>query len=187
MGMPDKASKAPSEPLPLRELNLGSLAEPFSTSIVFDEDERAAIAAFLGVVGIDALRLEYTVTPIARERFQLDGSLTADLTQSCVITLDPVPETISEKVEAELWPEAQIDEDEAENDPAEDNELEEPPLPIVDGKTDLAAFAIEIVSSTMAPYPRKTGAEFNWVDPASGPDGEALSPFADLKKLKPGN
>jgi hypothetical protein len=39
----------------------------------------------------------------------------------------------------------------------------------------------------MEAYPRKTDAKFDWQDPLSGPDGRALSPFADLeKKFKSG-
>ncbi len=46
------------------------------------------------------------------------------------------------------------------------------------------AFVFGLLSAALPPYPRKPGAEFDWVDPKAADPSQA-SPFAELAKLKP--
>ncbi len=172
--------------LPVFIFHAGAVEEPVSGEITFDADERARIATFLGILSLDEFTFAYEIAAASNGRLSLRGKITARLTQSCVVTLEPVSETVDEAVEAELRPLEQLEDDEPPQDAPETIvTLDEPPIPITDGDADLAAFAIEILSTSMTPYPRKTGAEFDWRDPAGGPGGAASGPFAELARLKP--
>lgn len=177
-----------SSKLPVRTIDIGTIIDTHTGHIAFDNEEREAIATLLGLSSLDSLRMDYTITPLANDRFGMSGRFVAELSQPCVVTLEPVSEVIDEAIEAELWPSEQIEDtgapEAAEDEPAEQALPDEPPIPIVAGKADLAAYAIEILSTTMTAYPRKENVEFDWQDPASGPEGRALGPFAELGKLK---
>src|SRR5206468_159341 len=55
-----------------------------------DEGQRAAIARWSGVVSVDRLEARVDIRKISASRFGLTFHLTADVTQSCVVTLEPV-------------------------------------------------------------------------------------------------
>lgn len=188
MSLSGRATQPPE--LPVHLIETGRITEPISGSLELNGNERHAVAVFLGLVGLDSFILNYRIEPLANERFKLTGTLRAELSQACVITLEPIAESIEESIEIELWPDAQIREEETQSAEKEffaEQIDEEPPVPIIAGRADLAGFAIEILSTSMEAYPRNENAKFNWKDPASGPDGRALSPFAQLDKLKSKN
>ncbi|MBX2805599.1 MAG: hypothetical protein KTR19_06485 [Hyphomicrobiales bacterium] len=176
--------------LPAHLIETGSITEPISDVFELNSDERRAVEVFLGLVSLKSLILNYRIEPLSQGRMRLTGKFHAEFSQACVITLEPVPEIVDEPIDAELWPEAKIQEEERSFEDAEvtdDAGLKDPPVPIIAGRADLAGFAIEILSTSMEPYPRRNNAKFDWKDPLSGPDGRALSPFAELKKLKSQN
>jgi hypothetical protein len=157
-----------------------------------DEAERAALAALYGAEEIKRLTFEYEIKPKSKGRFHLVGRMEGELVQACVITLEPVEETISETVDLEFWPPADIDEPRmasARGAGLKDAGLEGAgfelagpgaPEPLHNGVIDVAAVAAEFLSSSMNPYPRKADAEFCWSDERQSASG----PFAALKKLK---
>jgi hypothetical protein len=136
----------------------------------------------------------YRLQPLSQGRFLLSGNLCANVTQACVITLEPVDERIDEAVSVELWPEDQIaaeenDETVVDNHNTEGHgsdvqltDLPDPPEPIVNGRFDLGAFAAEELAAAINPYPRKEGAAFSWTDPTDAL--EKSGPFAALTKLR---
>src|SRR5262245_49552688 len=69
-----------------------------SGRIEANAQERAALAAFYRVDDIAALSLDYSLDPLPSGRYRLTGRLEARLTQLCVVTLEPLPETIGEDV-----------------------------------------------------------------------------------------
>ena len=156
--------------------------------LALEEQDRERVAAFLKIESLESLALEYRLAPAARKRFSLAGTLRAELTQLCGVTLDPVAESIDEAVDLECWPEAQIATMADEDDDVHIKELpEDPPVPIADGAVDLGALAVELLASAINPYPRKSDVEFDWQDAKTKTaDGtNNLSPFASLSKLKP--
>ena len=56
---------------------------------------------------------------------------------------------------------------------------EDPPDPIVDGRIDLGALAVEFLALALDPYPRKPGAEFTPPPEEAPPD----SPFDALPEM----
>jgi hypothetical protein len=179
-----------SPELPVHLVDTGSIIEPISGRLELHGGDLRAVAVFLGLISLDSFLMDYSIEPLEHGRFKLTGKLHAELSQACVITLEPVPEIVDEPIETALWPDSQMRDEELsppEDDDVEPAPLEEPPVRIIGGRADLAGFAIEILSTSMEAYPRKTDAKFDWQDPLSGPDGRALSPFADLeKKFKSG-
>lgn len=157
-------------------------------------DECAAVAARLGVEKIDALTAALEVKAGAGGVTKVTGTVDAALTQTCVVSLVPVPATISEAVEAGFIPEEiALKKKKAKEDAEEELDLgdEDPPEVVRDGRIDLGELAIEQVALALDPYPRAPGAAFDpaaWSSPDQNGENTAPSgPFAALAGLGKGN
>jgi hypothetical protein len=143
--------------------------------------ERAAIAQALDIVSCDVLEADYVVHALGEGRYRLKGSLTARITQECVVTLEPVPEKIVEDVDVAFWPMDSLPH-------AGEEEMEVSCVPEVEaiehGQINAGRVLFEILSASLDPYPRKPGARFEWEDAASEEAPGGAGPFAGLKKLK---
>lgn len=145
---------------------------------------RQALARALDLQGIARLRLEGEIRPEGRADFLLSARLEAEVTQSCVVTLAPVPARIDEPVLRRYladfaWPEGE------EVEIPEDDSTE--PLP---ERIDLAEIALEQLALALPPYPRAPGAELGeavFAAPGDAPLRDRdLKPFAGLASLVPG-
>ena len=87
---------------------------------------------------------------------------------------------VREAVAAEFWPENQLEALTREEDETAESAPSEAPEPIIAGKIDIGAFAVEILASAINPYPRKADAEFVWDEG----EAEKTGPFAALAKLR---
>ena len=147
-------------------------------------EDRQELARMLDILSCDALRVSYTLEPLKKERFRLSGTIDARVTQACVVTLEPVPSTISETFSVELYPASEPKK--AEGEPEEQEVLSTPDIEPYEGSSiDVGTIVYELLSAALEPYPRKEGAEFEWVDPKIAADPTAVSPFAALAKFKP--
>lgn len=145
------------------------------------EDERTEVARALDIMACERLSAAYRITPLGHGRFRLSGALEADVTQACVVTLDPVSAQIREPFEVEFWPDdgmPKICADEVEVLTGDDIE------PIVDGLIDVGRIVFEHVSAALNPYPRKEGAAFDWSDPREQSGEKPPGAFAALARLK---
>jgi hypothetical protein len=148
-------------------------------------DELEAVARALGLLACTRLEASYTIVPGGTGRYTLSGTLRAEVTQACVVTLDPVVSAIEEGFEAAFWPEDDIppprggvlDLDEA----AE-------PRPIVAGQIAVGRVVLECLAESLDPYPRKPGATLDRQEaaPAGTAGGSPESPFAVLANIKIG-
>jgi hypothetical protein len=182
--MPIEDDQLALEPVLSHKLTVTAIEDPVEGHIAFKEPGLSRVKDFLRIEALDRLSIDYRLTPIARGRLSLTGKIEAQLTQLCVVTREPVAESIDEPLSLECWPEEQMGEvPEIDHDASEDAMPEDPPVPIIAGKVDLGALAVELVASAMNPYPRSDGAAFDWQDPQGDP--AASGPFADLAKLKP--
>ena len=68
----------------------------------------------------------------------------------------------------------------------DDEDLEDLPDPIVNGRIDLGGLVAETLVLGLDPYPRKPGVAFADPTPAA-PEPPEASPFAVLRGLKPGD
>lgn len=138
---------------------------------------RAAAAQFASVREVSALAAEFDLSRRGRG-VHVSGRVQARVGQTCVVSLDPVETVVDEAVDLVFAP------------PAKDggvapaaNTLEAAdaqPEPLVDGKLDLGALAVEFLLLGIDPYPRKPGVEFA----APKADDAREHPFAALATLK---
>jgi hypothetical protein len=129
--------------------------------IAADEAQRLALAAEYDLLSVENYRAELLVAPWKRHGVKVTGRVEADITQACVVTLDPVAAHIDEEVEGLFLP--------------DDSKLgrlgfegggeillaaEGPDSPeTFHGDTiDVGALAEQFFGMAIDPYPRKPGA-----------------------------
>jgi hypothetical protein len=150
-----------------------------------NEVERAALAEAYHLVSLTALKAQLTLAkrgPVIR----ITGVLKAQLTQTCVVTMEPFESDVEDQIEIEFAPPDYVTEAwerlaqlEASG---STEDLPEPPDQIMDGKIDLGAVTSEALALALDPYPKKPGAEFE--GPADAAPTPEESPFAVLARLK---
>jgi uncharacterized metal-binding protein YceD (DUF177 family) len=147
-------------------------------------EECIELARELDILTCDSVGVEYAIKSLGKDRYRFSGTLEAAVSQACVVTLDPVPARISETFSIELGPPEALDEGST---PAGDREILSMPdiEPIEDGRIDVGTMVFGMISAALDPYPRRSDAEFDWIDPKIKADPEATNPFAALAKLKP--
>jgi len=166
-----------SRPVRVRDLPAAGTTVTLSASA----EERAAIAAELGLLGLDALSADLAVRPI-RHGARVTGTMKAEAVQACVVTLEPVPEAVAEEIDvAFVKPDERPRPAEIDVDPV----AADPPDPFDGESIDLGALVVEHLVLGLDPYPRRPGAVFEAGDDAAGGGDDRPSPFATLAKLKP--
>lgn len=156
-------------------------------TISADEAERAALAERFSVISIDSLSADLSLRRIRGSALvRLAGRFAADVVQSCVVTLEPVPQHVEEDFELVYGPEVELDEDDLNVDVILDAEAEDPPEPMHNGMIDVGEAVAEHLALALDPFPRAPGAEL----PAEyrfEPEAEAAekpNPFAVLASLR---
>jgi uncharacterized metal-binding protein YceD (DUF177 family) len=166
-------------------------------------ETHAAIAAECDIPAVATLEVRYAIEPRAGGRFEMTGRLKARVTQVCVVSLEPFESDLIQEIELTFapadgpepeWPglkkEARRDQKTgrvreaapAPPPPGNDDQVD-PPEPIVDGKIDLGAVALEFLSLALDPYPKKPGVAFDDIIVDDGQE-ETPSSFAALAHLK---
>lgn len=150
------------------------------------EASRAAMAEIAGLREIISASASFDLKLKSGGRVHVTGEVHGRIGQTCVLTLDPIESAIDEVVDLMFAPPEQIRTlaalvDEAAQ--SEEEEVPDPPEPIVDGVIDLGRLATDVLFLAIDPYPRKSDAVFEppaeIVDPAD-------HPFAALKALQTG-
>ena len=74
--------------------------------VVIDADarQREALAAAHGLLSVERFHADLVVAPWKRNGVKVTGRVEADITQKCVVTLDPLPACIDEEVEGLFLP-----------------------------------------------------------------------------------
>jgi|HubBroStandDraft_1064217.scaffolds.fasta_scaffold00055_47 hypothetical protein len=140
-------------------------------------EERAALARRFGLVSLDRLEAEVRLHRVAAE-IRLEADLSADLVQSCVVTMEPVPAALGETFA--LRYRAGIDEDEADRlalEHPEDEIIE----PLIAESIDIGEAVAQQLSVAMDPYPRVSGAPATSGEVPIG-KSDAFDGLAVLKK-----
>ena len=153
-------------------------------------EECEKLARIDELVALRDLTVEARLTRRGREGLVARGRVTAVVTRTCVVTLDPFETRVDEAFDIVFAPEAEAqaayERAMAELEAATDKarllaEQPDPPDPIIDGRIDLGALACEFLALGLDPYPRKPGAAF---EGRVEDDEPAPSPFAALSKMK---
>jgi len=175
----------PEKALLSRPLKVDEIKDGTSGEIAATEAEREAIASVLDLHSLDRLVLTYRLTRGGEGRLHLVGRLAAEVTQTCVISLDPVSATVDVPVEADFWPAFLLSALEKSSEEPGHSGLLDWPEPIVDGAIDLGPLIYETLATQLDPYPKREGAKFEWRESAPDGSGSAQSnPFAALAALK---
>ena len=160
-------------------------------SIEAEPTERQALAERLGLVEVMSLTAKVELEPLARSGFiRVNGRLTAQVVQTCVVTLEPVPASVSEAFDALFAPEDKMPE--AGDDLSIDPFAAEETLPeaMAGGVIDIGELVAQHLSLALDPYPRAAGVEFTGFDDDGEPEGgpetppPSSSPFGALAALK---
>jgi uncharacterized metal-binding protein YceD (DUF177 family) len=174
-------------PPPLsRTLRVDELKEGEERVIEVNRAEREAIASLLDLRALDRLNFTFRLHRRGQGRLALQGTLAAAVTQTCVVSLEPVESILDVPVEVEFWPVPMIDDLAASPDEAASHGTLDWPEPIEGGKIDLGPVIYETLATALDPYPKREGVSFEWSEaPSTGAEPEqAESPFAALKHLK---
>ena len=145
---------------------------------------RAAMADLADLREVTSATASFDLTLKSGGRVHVTGEVRARIGQTCVVTLDPIENEINETIDLMFAPSEQIRSLSALVDEAaqsEDEEVPDPPEPIVDGVIDLGRLATDALFLAIDPYPRRPDATFDLpaeiMDPAD-------HPFAALKALQ---
>jgi uncharacterized metal-binding protein YceD (DUF177 family) len=124
------------------------------------------------------------VTRESGGRVHVAGHVRARVGQTCVVTLDPIENDIDERIDLIFAPSEQIPQlaDLVDEAAESDEEIPDPPEPIVNGVIDLGRLATDALFLAIDPYPRRLDAVFEPPIVAADPEDH---PFAALKALRP--
>lgn len=166
-----------------RRIHLQRLEErPVELEIEADATEREALCRRFGLEGLQALRANVRLEKLDEaEVYRLEGSLHADVTQLCVVTLEPLHNVVEGSFATNYVPEEEASlpgEIEHEVDPDE-----EAPEPFHGDSIDVGEAVAQEFASMLDPYPRAPDARIE-SDYAGEAESRKPSPFAALEKLK---
>ena len=140
--------------------------------------EREALAARYGIVTLDALQAQLTVRSDVAGEIVVEGHLQADVVQECVVTLEPVDETIATSFDQRYT----LTSTKPVADLMIGPEDSEPPEPLIGDSIDLGELVAEFLSLALNPYPRAPDADAQAEQ--YRPEAPSGGPFAALAKLR---
>lgn len=138
------------------------------------ETERQALADRFELEAIGALTATITLRSVrGGQMVRVEGSLEADVVQTCVVTLDPVPAHVSERFGALFAPESLVPEESLEVDIDPNLDDEDLPEPMVNNRIDIGELVAQHLSLALDPYPRAEGVDFaGHIEDDGGDHGE---------------
>ena len=156
-------------------------------SIEADSEARGRIGEALDLSSLHSLIVDVVLTPDARGGVLAKGRISAAVTQSCVVTLEPVTGQVNEDFERRFHAAGRGTAASAETVLDLRFDEEDPSEPLEDHTLDVGAIAFETLALGLDPYPRAPNAVFN-PEPVleDNVEDETRSPFSVLRSLKNG-
>ncbi len=152
---------------------------PFA--IAAEPAERVALARRLGLERLDRLRAEGTVARTPGEPLlTLTGRLEAEVTQLCVVTLEPVANRVEAELHRVFALGRQPQGEEIVIDP-----LREEPEPLEGETLDLGEIVAEELALALDPYPHAPGARLADTEPEDESEPALTTPFAIVRGGRP--
>ena len=142
--------------------------------------QREALSVRFGLLALSSLRADVTVRPSAGEIWVVEGRLVANVTQACVVSLDPVEQRIEEAFTLRFVGGEQAAAAGAELVLEGDSDA---PEPLEGDEIDVGELVAEQLSLALDPFPRRPGAVLP-VDTGGAADAARVNPFAALAGLK---
>lgn len=146
------------------------------------EDERAELAAEVGVSAVESLEVKLHAVKF-RGGFRVTGRLAAEVTQPSVLTLEPVRQSIAEPIDRIFLPSGE--KSYAGSAGAEifvDLDGEDMPDHFEGTEADLTGLVVETLALAIDLYPRAPSESLD--ETLLNPDPPIESPFAVLKAIK---
>lgn len=140
--------------------------------------ERAALAKRFDLIELSTLNALITLTKGPNETVAAKGTIKADLSQQCVVTLEPIHTHFDLDVDMTFLP-AEQNKDGAGS--PEQDALEEEFELFSDGKIDIGEMVAQQLGVSIDPYPRKANAKL--VVTEFGAKVEEPHPFAKLSTV----
>jgi len=163
-----------------RIVRADTLAEqPRRLEVAADDDERTALALRFGLIGLEQLAADLTLSRRGDE-IALNGALHGVVTQACVATGEPVESRVEALFEILFRPQP------AAGDGEEEVELGESELDVVfydSMAIDVGEAVAETLALNLDPYPRAQGAG-EALKAAGVKSEEEAGPFAALANLR---
>jgi uncharacterized metal-binding protein YceD (DUF177 family) len=159
----------------------GLAAEPVNFSIEATAEEREILCKRLDLRDLSLLCATVDLTICGPQRVRADVSFKANVVQSCVVTLDPVPATVEERFSQECSYETASMDSIAGSaadvwvEPEEELEI------LADDRLDLGELVTQHFSLALDPYPRKSGVSFDGYRTDKGPPTAAFAALSELK------
>jgi hypothetical protein len=146
-------------------------------------EELARVAQALDLLACSRLTADFAVMPAGAGCYRLSGTVSAEIEQACVVTLEPLASTIEEPFDVTFWPENAMPVP-----PGGELDLDEEPDPeaLIGGQIAVGRVVFECLAAAIDPFPRKPGATLDWKPQApKGEDaGRSQSPFAILATIR---
>lgn len=145
--------------------------------VVIDADagQRAALASEHDLLSVESYRADLLVTPWKRNGVKVSGRVEADITQACIVTLEPVEAHVDEAVDALLLPEqSKLGRQgfEGGGEILLDAEGPDSPETFSGDTIDVGALAEQFFGLAIDPYPRKPGASLAAAGDAESEESE---------------
>ena len=161
------------------------------------ETERKALAERLELEAIGSLTATVKLRAVrGGQMIRVSGQLEADVVQTCVVTLEPVPAHVSESFDALFAPPSMIEDQGLEVDFDPSLSDEDIPEPMENNRIDIGELTAQHLSLGLDPYPHAEGVEFEDYREHEGEETaedevaeepEKPNPFAVLQQLKSRN
>jgi uncharacterized metal-binding protein YceD (DUF177 family) len=162
----------------VRSVPVGKISDAgLMLDVVANASDLPKIAAHLDLLSLQSLRAEVSLSRWRGKGVLVAGHFKAEVTQACVVTLDPVEAHVEGAFERRFLPNAA---DSEAREVRVDPEGDDPAEPL-GREIDVGEILVEELSLGLDPYPRKSGVEFTGEqDKVAKSD----SPFSVLAKLK---
>jgi hypothetical protein len=170
----------PDQPPWSRRVALAEVPEEgLHVALDADSDVRGTLARSANLREVTRLEASFDLRRRGPDILQIEGEVIASVGQNCVVTLDPIEQSLHELVDITFSPAAAGTLADGAGEATFGMTESEAPEPLVGGYVDLGVIATEYFLLGIDPYPRKEGAVFE----ATVPKDPSENPFAALAQL----
>lgn len=147
-----------------------------------NETEKKALAAQLDIPSVESCQVQWTIKPWRKTGVRVIGALHASVTQTCSVTLEPVPGEVTEDIDVRLTTEERLisghtADKHAQNEALEFDPEDRDPPELFDGaRIPLGDIAYEHLALGLEPYPRAAEVAFDGFESV----GKGASPEVEI-------
>jgi len=134
--------------------------------------ERKTLAEQLDIVSVESCIVSWTIKPWRKSGVRVMGTLKASVTQTCGVTLEPVPGEVSEEIDVRLTTEERLVSGSTQGNQPQSETLDfdpedrDPPELFDGSRIPLGDIAYEHLALGLDPYPRAPDVAFEGFDSA---------------------